>query len=102
MKMRHIQLYEAFQDGVGASAREIFGLTSSIEIEKDWVIEGPSEWEEEATSIANDMINKINAYPMAASKRTSVWDSYLDHALHNWMPDEQAALAQIGWKIRHI
>jgi hypothetical protein len=98
--MKHIHIYESFSDDIDPSAREIFGLTSSIEIEKDWIIEGPLEHEKEATTIANDMIEKINAYPMAASKRTSIWDSYLDYALNNWMSDERAALAQIGWELK--
>lgn len=99
--MKHIRLYENFTDEVGQSAREIFGLTSIIQIEKDWIIEGPLEGEEEATSIANDMIKKINDYPMAISKHTSIWDSYLDYALRNWMSDELAALARIGWELKY-
>jgi hypothetical protein len=98
--MKHLKIYENFKDHLGSYTRDLFDLTASIEIDKDWIIEGPSEHGEEATSIANDIIKKINGYPMAASKHTSVWDSYLDHALNNWMPDEQAALAQIGWEIK--
>jgi hypothetical protein len=98
--MKHIQLYENFKDRLSSYTRDIFGLTSTIQIEKDWIIEGPLEYEEEATNIANGMIEKINGYPMAVSKHTSVWDSYLDYALKNWMSDELAALAQIGWEIK--
>lgn len=98
--MRHIRLYEAFQDEIGSLTREIFDLTSTIQIEKDWIIEGPLEHEKEATTIANGMIEKINGYPMAVSKHTSIWDSYLDYALKNWMTDELAALAQIGWELK--
>ena len=98
--MKHLHIYENFKDHVGSYTRDLFGLTASIEIEKDWIIEGPSEHEEAATSIANGMIEKINAYPMAVSKHTSIWDSYLDYALKNWMSDELAALAQIGWELK--
>lgn len=98
--MKHIILYENFRDTL-KGARDIFGLTSSIDITKNYTIEGPIEYEEEARRIADDIIKKINQYPLAATPQYSVWDSYLDYAFNNWMPDEQAALARIGWEIKN-
>ena len=53
--MRHLRLYEAFQDDIDSSTREIFGLTSTFTIDYPAGISvtftGPSEEEAEARKI---------------------------------------------------
>lgn len=57
--MRHIQIYEAFQDEAGQSARDLFGLTSSFT--RDYPVgmsvtfTGPSEEEAEARRITDKL-----------------------------------------------
>jgi len=100
--MKHIRLYENFTDEIDASTRDIFGLTSSISIAKNWIIEGPSENEGIARDIAEGIIRKVNQLPMASVRDWSGWDDHLEYQFKSSMQEEQAALARIGWKIKWI
>ena len=102
MAVRHIKLYEYFTDEIDASTRDIFGLTSSISISKNWIVEGPSENEEAARVIADDIIRKVNQLPMASVRDWSGWDDHLEYQFKSSMQEEQAALARIGWEIKWI
>jgi hypothetical protein len=62
--MRHIKLYEEYQDPLDPMARDMFGLTSEVlvwhhhnewsdESKGDYVMVGPSEQEDEAKKLAD-------------------------------------------------
>lgn len=67
--MKHIRLYEAFQDELGQSVRDIFGLTSSFTVNypagMSVTFTGPSEEETEARRIidikpaADDVVDAL-------------------------------------------
>ena len=114
--MRHIKIYEAFQDEVPASMRDLFGLTTKFVIwnEREWryVMEGPTEYEEEARQLGNvirEFIDKqIDLWKKKEAERDPSFSSdeyiddfeYVDDFIENGMPEEQQALANIGWEIR--
>jgi hypothetical protein len=98
--MRHIRLYENFTDELSPLTRDMFDLTSKISIDKNWSIEGPAEYEEEAQEIANAIIKRKNEFPMSVVKDWTGWDNYLEHQFKNSIPEEQLALAEIGWSIK--
>ena len=112
MVMKHIKLYEEYQDEVPAEMRDLFGLTGKIVVKNTlmwesgkWIMEGPNEYREEAEEIAR----RIEGVIWDAKEEWEELDSngeaecdefeYQQEKIETGMPEEQAALAQIGWKI---
>ena len=101
--MRHIRLYETFQDYVDPLTREIFGLTSDIPLGHGVTITGPTEHEQAIQSIVDDLRQYIDAqeagYSEAARSgmmRTKRHD-FIEYSLSVDKPKELGDLAQMGY-----
>lgn len=86
--MKHIHIYENFQDEIGAFTREIFGLTSEVEIanyddEWSYVMTGPSEYEREAEAAAE----KIRPYIIQRYQNWFVEDDAEDTDINDYIDD---------------
>jgi hypothetical protein len=110
--MKHIRLYEDYKDELGAFARDIFGLTSRIVVKNTlmwemgkWIMEGPSEHKKEAEEISKRIEDAIWDAKVEWEKLEDNEESegdefeYQQRKIENGIPEEQAALARIGWRI---
>jgi len=110
--MRHIKIYEAFQDEIPASMRDLFGLTGRLVVPNQlmwemgkWIMEGPIEHKKEAKEIRKRIEDVIwdakTEWEELDSNGGSESDEfeYQRNKIETGMPEEQAALAQIGWTI---
>jgi hypothetical protein len=98
--MRHIKIYEAFQDEVPASMRDLFGLTSSMKIQDGkggWFTwSGPSELYEKASEIAVRISARLADEIDKLIKGDLGYQKNMDIAIKELEP-EFAAMAQIGY-----
>jgi hypothetical protein len=110
--MKHIRLYEDYKDELGAFARDIFGLTSRIVVKNTlmwemgkWIMEGPTEHKKEAKKIRKRIEDAIWDAKVEWEELDSNGEGetdefeYQQNKIETGMPEEQAALAQIGWRI---
>ena len=86
--MRHIQLYESFEDHLDPLTRDIFGLRSEVEIanyddEWSYVMTGPSEYEREAEEAAE----KIRPYIIQRYQDWFVEDDAEDTDINDYIDD---------------
>lgn len=103
--MKHIQIYENFEDEVGASARDIFGLTSSIPLGHGFTITGPIEQEEAIQSIVDNLRQYIDREEEAYSRlaRSGMMRSkrhdFIENSLRSDREDELEELTQLGYTL---
>jgi len=110
--MKHIRLYEDYKDELGPMARDIFGLTSKIVVKNTlmwemgkWIMEGPIEHEKEAKKIRKRIEDAIwdakVEWEELEDNDESEGDEfeYQQDKIETGMPEEQADLARIGWRI---
>ena len=110
--MKHIKIYEAFQDEVPASMRDLFGLTGKIVVKNTlmwamgkWIMEGPIEHKKEAKKIRKRIEDAIWDAKVEWEELEDNDESdgdefeYQQDKIETGIPEEQAALAQIGWRI---
>jgi hypothetical protein len=111
--MKHIKLFETFNE-VPDSMRDLFGLTAKLEVYEFWgewayVIEGPTESEEEARIIGDkisDIFQDREGYYYAEpgdvyyddTDKGDI-DDFMEDVVEKQMNAEKEALAKIGWEI---
>jgi len=110
--MRHIKIYEEYKDEVPASMRDLFGLTGKIVVKNTlmwemgkWIMEGPIEHKKEAKEISKRIEDaiwdaKVEWEKLDANEESECDEfEYQQEKIETGIPEEQAALARIGWKI---
>ena len=118
--MRHIQLYEAFEDHLDPSTRNVFGLTSEIELgtypPSHWKTDydpftcymtGPTETEEEVRPIAEALKKIAERHWQSYNENRSLfrfstkWPEFLEHILEEDAKPYQKELDRLGWSIQY-
>ena len=51
--MKHLRLFENFEDDLSPIARDMFNLTFNVELKNGYFLKGPAEYKEEAQKIAD-------------------------------------------------
>lgn len=103
--MRHIRLYEAFQDYVDPLTREIFGLTSDIPLGHGFTISGPIEHEQAIQPIVDNLRQYIDAEETAYSELAragtmrSKRHDFIEYALHSDRSKELQELEELGYTL---
>jgi len=104
--MRHIRLYENFEDHLDPFTRDIFGLTSEVEIvnyddEWSYVMIGPSENEREAEAAAEKIrpyiIQRYQDWFVEDDAEDTGINDYIDDYVFNHIP--KSLYEPIGYKI---
>jgi hypothetical protein len=113
--MKHIKLFEAFQDENPTDIQGLSGMTAKMVIydsSYDWqyIIEGPIEHEDRAKEIGMEMhdhlVEEADYYFRAIRKEdddeaenTITFEEYMKDVI-DYMDNEKEELAKIGWTIK--
>ena len=104
--MKHIRIYESFEDHLDPSTRDIFGLTAEVEIANyndEWVyvMTGPIEHEGEAEEAAGRMrpyiVERYQDWYTEDDAEDTELNDYLDDYVFNHIP--KSLYEPIGYKI---
>ena len=101
--MKHLRIYENFDDDLTPLTRDFFDLTSQISLGHGFSLSGPKEHEEAASAIAEilkkyldeeaEAFSSLAMKGMIRGKR----QDFLEYSLSVDHPKELEALTQIGY-----